>query len=231
MKKAKCVINLENISQIYSQRNDKKIVIFKNMTYQFYSKRIYLIKGMSGAGKTTLINIIGTILNPNSGRIIIDGKEITKMSENDKALVRKDQIGFIFQDYYLHPHLKAYENVMIPLYLNNSNENKKELAIKKLIEMGLEDRINHYPKELSGGEQQRVAIARALINNPQIILADEPTGALDSDNEEKILKLLKKIALDGKCVIIVSHSKNVEKYADEILYINNQTIIGDENVK
>ena len=223
------IIELKRVSKSYAKKNKKSIEIFKDVNYKFYPKKVYLIKGMSGSGKTTLINIIGTLLDIDSGQIIIDNQDLTKLNSEEKAIVRKEKIGFIFQDYNLHPYMRAFENVMIPLFLEKTNIDKKKKAINALEKIGLKNRVNHFPKELSGGEQQRVAIARALINNPKIVLADEPTGALDPENEEKVLTLLRKIANEGKCIIIVSHSKNVEKYADNILYIKNKKIVGDSN--
>ena len=131
-------------------------------------------------------------------------------------------IGFVFQDFYLDEHLKAYENVMLPMLINKEikKEERKEKACKLLIDLGLRDRINHFPKEMSGGEQQRVAIARSLANDPKIILADEPTGNLDEENEKLVFETLKDLSKKGKCVIVVTHSEEIKKYADKILTIN-----------
>lgn len=223
------IIKLENVCKSYYKKKSDKIVIFDEASYEFFTNKLYLIKGMSGSGKTTLINILGTILSPDSGCLIIENTNVMTLNEEERTNIRRDKIGFVFQYCNLHPFMKAYENVMVPLLLNKNEKNKKEKAIDSLKKVGLGKRVEHYPKELSGGEQQRVSIARALINNPQIILADEPTGSLDAVNEEKIMMLLRKIADDGKCVIIVSHSSNVEKYADYILYIKNKKIVGDKN--
>lgn len=182
--------------------------------------------GESGAGKSTLIQILGILKDFDSGELIIDGKNVEQLNSKEKALIRNKKIGFVFQSFYLNPLLKAFENVMLPLNINCklSEKEKKKTAVEKLKYFGLTDRINHFPFELSGGEQQRVAIARALINDPDIILADEPTGSLDSKNTKMILDLLRKMADEGKCVIVVSHSDNIKQYADEILYIENNKL-------
>lgn len=220
------MIELKNVEKSYKKK-DKQIEVLKNINYKFCNNKFYYINGKSGAGKSTIIQILGLLLNINEGTILLNGKDVSKLNENERAEIRNKEIGFIFQSYYLNPFMKAYENVILPTFTNkdmNDNE-RKELAYKLLKQVDLENRIEHYPKEMSGGEQQRVAIARALINNPNIILADEPTGSLDPENEETILKYLRHLADIGKCVIVVSHSKSLENYADVILKIENHTII------
>lgn len=148
------------------------------------------------------------------------------MNDKDLAKIRMQHIGFIFQDFYLDPYLKAIENVIVPMYINKiiAKENRKSKAIELLDRVGLKERIHHFPRELSGGEQQRVAIARALANDPDIILADEPTGNLDSTNEKMVFEQLKKLSKDGKCVIVVSHSDLAKKYADVVYEIDNHKL-------
>lgn len=219
------MINLQNIDKSY-EKNKKKLNVLKDINYKFKSKKFYCIMGKSGAGKSTLIQILGLLLPPSNGNIYLEKTDIAKLSENEKADIRNKEIGFIFQSFYLNPLLNAYENVMLPGYISRSStlKEKKERAFFLLKQIGLENRENHYPKELSGGEQQRVAIARALFNNPNIMLADEPTGSLDSENERHILEILKKLSEDGKCVIVVSHNEIVKEYADKILYIEKGTL-------
>ena len=219
------MINLQNIDKSYV-KNKRKVNVLKNINYKFEAKKFYCIMGKSGAGKSTLIQMLGLLLSPSNGDIYLGKTNVAKLSENEKADIRNKEIGFVFQSFYLNPLLNAYENVMLPGYIGkNSNlREKKERAFFLLKQMGLEDRENHYPKELSGGEQQRVAIARALFNDPNIILADEPTGSLDPENEKHILEVLKKLSKDGKCVIVVSHNETVKKYADKILYIEKGTL-------
>ncbi len=219
------MLKLSRISKNY-KKDGKTLKILENINYEFNSGYLYCIIGKSGAGKTTLIEILGLLLNYDSGSLFIDGKDVTKLSDNEKSEIRNKNIGFVFQNYYLNPLMKAYENVMLPMYLNNKIDNKdrKNLAYSMLKKVDLQKRENHYPKELSGGEAQRVAIARALANNPNIILADEPTGALDSENAVNILKILKDLSKQNKCVIIVSHDDRVKNYADKVLVIENREL-------
>ncbi len=216
------MIKLCKISKNYI-KNKKTIEVLKNIDYVFKPNTLYCIIGKSGAGKSTLIQILGLLLPLSDGELIINNKNTKDLNDDEKSNIRNKEIGFIFQSYYLNPLMKAYENVLLPTYVNKSikDNDRKKLASEILEKLGLKDRINHYPKELSGGEQQRVAIARALINNPSIILADEPTGSLDPENEEKIMKILKNLSKNGKCVIVVSHSNTVKNYADIVLKLEN----------
>lgn len=216
------IIKISDLVKKYKKK-EKEILVLNHINLSFEKGKIYNIIGHSGSGKTTLLNIIGTLLEFDSGKILIDGFDITSMNEKEKADVRNQKIGFVFQSYFLNDKLKAFENVMVPMYINVNikKSNRKNLAIQLLKKVKLEDRINHYPKELSGGEQQRVAIARALANNPEIILADEPTGNLDKENEKLVLEIFKKLKEEGKCIIISSHSDYIKKYADVILEIND----------
>lgn len=216
--------NLEivNLYKIF-QTKTEKIVAIDNANYKFENGRFYAIMGHSGSGKTTLLNILGTLDKQTSGEYLINGTDVSNFDEYQLSALRMKGIGFIFQNYSLDPNLKSFENVMLPMYINSfiKKENRKNRAIKLLEYVNLGDRINHFPKELSGGEQQRVAIARALANDPKVIIADEPTGNLDEKNEEIIFSILKKLADSGKCVIVVSHNDNVLKYADNVLYMKN----------
>ena len=173
--------------------------------------------GRSGSGKSTLLNILGTLDKQTSGDYKINGQNIENLNDEEITKIRIKDIGFIFQNYLLDQNLKSIENVMLSMYVNDELKgiNKKEKALNLLKYVGLENRINHYPKELSGGEQQRVSIARALSNNPGVVIADEPTGNLDENNEEVIFELLKKLRNEGKLVIIVTHSDNILKYATQ----------------
>lgn len=222
---SRVVLECQNIKKTYKKQK-KKLVVLKEVNYKFASGKVYAIVGKSGAGKTTLINMLGLLKKPDSGKIFILESDTSKLSENQTAELRNTKIGFIFQSFYLDPLMTAEENIKFPMYLNPKRK-KEEInsRVKELLqEMELEDRENHFPKELSGGEQQRVAIARALANNPEIILADEPTGSLDPENEENVLNILKKLAKQGKCVIIVTHSKTVREYADVILEIKKTAL-------
>lgn len=221
------LIKLENISKEY-KTNTKVIKVLNDVNAKFYSGKFYAIMGHSGSGKSTLVNILALIDNFDSGAYYLYNLNIKDFNDKKLSNLRMNNIGFIFQEINLIPTLKAYENVMVPMLINKKikpNE-RKELALKLLKEVGLEDRIDHFPKELSGGEQQRVAIARALANDPNIIIADEPTGNLDEKTESEIFELLKKLSVKGRCIIMVSHSEYVKKYADEVLKIENGKLVG-----
>lgn len=200
-------------------KNKEKIIVLNNINIKFEEGKTYAIMGNSGSGKTTLLNILGTLDVLTSGKVLIDNDEILKLKDDEKAYIRMKKIGFIFQDFYLNQYMTVQENVMQPTYINKGyNKTTRKQRADELIEiMGLSKRKRHYPKELSGGEQQRVSIARALVNKPDIILADEPTGNLDKNNEEKVFEILNSLSKKGKCVIIVSHSNVVKKYADVVL--------------
>lgn len=219
-------MELINISKIYKLK-DEEIVALDNFSYKFEIGKLYGIMGHSGSGKSTLINILGLLENPTNGSYKLDNKDVSKLSGSELANLRLKTIGFVFQDYFLDENMTALENVMLPLLINKnlSFNEKVEKAKKLLAEVGLEKRINHFPKELSGGEKQRVAIARSLANEPKIILADEPTGNLDEENEQIIFEQLKKMSEDGKCVIVVSHSEEIKKYANQVLKISKGKLV------
>lgn len=217
----KCII-LKNGLKEFNLKNEK-VTAIDNINLEIKIGKLYVIMGHSGSGKSTLVQILGLLDDLTSGELYINGQEVSNLSENEKANLRMKEIGFIFQSFYLNPRLNALENVMLPMYINkmiNQRERRKK-AFKLLSEFGLENRIYHYPKELSGGEQQRVAIARALANNPNYILADEPTGNLDIKNEEIVYKTLRDLANSGKAVVVVSHNDGIKKYADEIIYMDS----------
>ena len=223
-------INISKLTKTYLKDNNK-INIIKNLSISFDSKKVYAIRGESGVGKTTFLLCISLLCEIDSGIITINGENIINLSDEELSFIRNKEIGIIFQNYHLLPYLTAIENIMVPLLINNNEEimKKKALCKKSLKYVGLSHRENHYPSELSGGEHQRIAIARALINNPNIILADEPTGNLDKDNKIKVLNLFRKIADDGKCVIIVTHDNDILKYVDEVYNLKEGKLVKDEN--
>ena len=199
-------IVLKNGIKEYNLKNEK-ILAMNNIDLEINLGKLYVIMGHSGSGKSTLIQILGLLDTLTEGMLYINGLETSSLSEDEKAEIRMKEIG----------------NVILPMYINNEipKVERKKRALMLLKNFGLENRINHYPKELSGGEQQRIAIARALVNNPNFILADEPTGNLDVKNEEIVYNSLKSLALNGKAVVVVSHNENIKKYADEIYYMED----------
>lgn len=222
---------LENISKIYDEKGSNPVIALKDITIIFKPSTMYAIMGESGSGKTTLLNIIGLLDRATQGKYLLDNKDINDYNETELAKIRNNKIGFVFQNYFLDNKLTALENILLPTIINNkySKDEYLKKAQNLLKEFGLSERANHNPKQLSGGECQRVAIIRALINDPEIIIADEPTGNLDSKHEQEIFKLLKDISRTGKCVIVVSHNSNIKKYCDEIFYLEKGTLTTYEN--
>ena len=217
------VIKLTGITKNYKNTGD----VLKDINIEFEQGKMYGIMGPSGSGKSTLLNIIGTLEKASGGTIEILGNNLEGYGEKELCNLRAKHIGYVFQNFYLNPYLDAVENVMVPMKVNDEIEpkNRKELAEGLLKRFGLEERMKHLKSQMSGGEQQRVAIARALANDPDIILADEPTGNLDEDNEVIIFKTLKGLAESGKTVIVVSHNEIVKEYADEVINIVKGKIV------
>jgi len=190
------------------------------------------IMGPSGSGKSTMMNILGFLDVPDKGEYIFDGQKITGMSEKELAFVRNRRVGFIFQTFNLLPRETALENVELPMIYSGISRIKRFETAKKLLNMvGLGERINHRPNELSGGERQRVAIARALVNNPDIILADEPTGNLDTKTGNEIMSILDNLNKKGKTVVLVTHDPEIAEHSDRIIHIRDGEIIGEEKRK
>ena len=208
-------IELKNVSKIYNN----KVTAMDNVSLKLSEGEFIAVMGQSGSGKSTLLQIAGLLDSCTSGEVIINGENVSKLDKNKLADVRMKSLGFVFQEFHLNSHLKVYENIMVPMLINSEFKNKAEMKQRAeglVATVGLSHRIDHYPSELSGGEQQRVAIARALANNPDFILADEPTGNLDSKNELMIFEELKKLAESGKGVLVVSHNDAVMDFADRI---------------
>ena len=206
----------------------KRLDVLKGIDLTIKNNEFLAIQGPSGAGKSTLLHILGGLDNPTSGEVLCDGASIYSLNENERAMFRNTKIGFVFQFYYLLPELSALENVFLPSLLKSWWERKKSSAYAKSIldNLGLSERMHHRPNQLSGGEQQRVAIARALINNPQILLCDEPTGNLDSENGQNILNLLKRLNRKEKVtVILVTHDKDIAQIADRVIYLKDGIIL------
>ena len=216
------MIRLENIYKEY-KLGKESIVALNNVSVEFQEGKMYAIMGRSGSGKSTLVHILGLLDSPTSGHIYLDNKDVTNLKEDKVQEIIGQNIGFVFQKFYLNNNLTALENVILPSLINKeiTKDERRKKAIKLLELVGLENRLNHKPKELSGGEAQRVAVARSLINNPKIIIADEPTGNLDKTSELIIFKLLKEISKQDKIVIVVSHNELIKEYADKVYYLDD----------
>lgn len=199
------LLELIDICKTYYMGNDK-LNVLENINEQASAGEFIALVGSSGAGKSTLLHIIGALEAPTSGKVIFAGEDIYALKETNLNKYRGAYIGFVFQSHYLLDDFTALENVMLPMLINEGGKKEAERRAKELIdEVGLSDRINHYPKELSGGEQQRIAVARALINSPKLILADEPTGNLDKANSKTVVDILASLSAKGVCVIMVTH--------------------------
>ena len=220
------ILKVENLTKIYGAK-DTKVVALDNVSFSVEKGEFVAIIGASGSGKSTLLHLIGGVDKPTSGKVFIDGKDIFKLNDDKLAIFRRREVGLIYQFYNLIPILNIEENITLPLSLDNRKISKEELdeLIKRL---GLEKRRNHLPNELSGGEQQRTSIGRALITHPAIILADEPTGNLDSVGSDEIVSLLKQANRDYKqTIIMITHNLEIAKEADRIIKIEDGKIVGD----
>jgi ABC-type lipoprotein export system ATPase subunit len=210
------------------QNGAKRLDVLKNIDLAVKDNEFLAIEGPSGAGKSTLLHILGGLDNPTLGEVLFEGENIYNLSENARAIFRNRKIGFVFQLYYLLPELNVLENVLLPSMLKAWQERKKAFDYAKFIldSLGLSLRLQHRPNQLSGGEQQRVAMARALINKPEILLCDEPTGNLDSENGKNILNLLKKLhSNDRVTIILVTHDKDIAAVADRVIYLKDGIIL------
>ncbi|MEM0473542.1 MAG: ABC transporter ATP-binding protein [Candidatus Aenigmatarchaeota archaeon] len=220
------VIKLENVEKVYNAGKENELKVLRGINLEIKEGEYASIVGPSGSGKSTLMHIMGCLDRPTSGRILIDGQDVSKLNDDQLAKIRREKIGFIFQQFYLIPVLNAMENVKIPMNLNNYSKNDKEEKAKRLLEMvDLGHRLYNFPNQLSGGEMQRVAIARALANDPKIILADEPTGNLDSKRGQEIINILEKLNKQGRTIIIVTHDLNVAKRAKRKIMIKDGVVI------
>lgn len=221
------IIHLKDIRKSYFLGRNE-LPVLKGLNLAINPNEYVALMGPSGSGKSTLMNILGCLDTPTSGNYILNGQDVSKMEDNDLADVRNKEIGFVFQQFNLMPRLNALENVGIPLiYAGVSKKERMERAMEMLGKVGLQDRADHKPNELSGGQCQRVAIARALINNPAIILADEPTGNLDSKTSEEIMEMFATIHSSGNTVVLVTHEEDIAEHAMRIVRLLDGIIESD----
>lgn len=230
MKEKKAVVELKNVWKIYKM-GEVEVPALKGISTKIYSNEFVAIIGQSGSGKSTMMNMVGCLDVPTKGDVFLQNKDILDMTESELAQFRGKTIGFIFQQYNLIHSLTAYENVLLPLELQETNETKaKEQAIKALELVGLADKMNNKPSQLSGGQQQRVSIARCLATNPDIILADEPTGALDSNTGKEVLEILTNLwKNENKTVIMITHDLKLAERAKRKIELKDGEIIKDHN--
>src|ERR1700754_403100 len=221
------IIQLENIQKAYFMGKEP-IPVLKGITLSIFKNEYVALMGPSGSGKSTLMNILGCLDSPTGGSYILNGQDVSKMADDDLADVRNKEIGFVFQQFNLMPRLSAVENVALPLvYAGISKKQRIEIAMSVLAKVSLTDRSHHKPNELSGGQCQRVAIARALINNPSLILADEPTGNLDSKTSIEIMDIFTNIQAAGNTVVLVTHEEDIANYSHRIVRLRDGVIESD----
>jgi putative ABC transport system ATP-binding protein len=222
------IIHLENIRKNYFL-GKQVIEVLKGISLDIFKNEYVALMGPSGSGKSTLMNILGCLDTPTAGTYILNGKDVSHMSDNDLADVRNNEIGFVFQQFNLLPRLTALENVALPLvYAGMGKKLRTEKAMSVLGKVGLTDRSHHKPNEMSGGQNQRVAIARALVNDPSIILADEPTGNLDSKTSYEIMDIFEKIQAAGNTVVLVTHEEDIANHARRIIRLRDGVIESDK---
>ena len=224
------LIQAKDITQIYSKNGNIIVRALQNVSLNIEKGEFAAIMGASGSGKSTLMNILGCLARPTSGEYFLDGENVNQLNDDELAKIRNQKIGFVFQQFHLLPRTDALENVELPLLYSERSDIAK-LAQQALEAVGLADRIHHHPAELSGGQQQRVAIARALVNNPEIILADEPTGNLDSRAGLEVISVFQRLHAEGKTVVLVTHSQEIANHANRIIHIKDGRITGDERVQ
>jgi len=222
MKKSKVIIDGKNLVKVY-QMGDFEVRALDGASIQVQEGEFVAIMGPSGSGKTTLMNVLGCLMIPTSGNYKLDGEDVSDLDKVDLAQIRNQKLGFIFQSYNLLARTPALQNVILPLFYGRTSpltdEEQKEKAVKMLEAVGLGDRIYHEPQELSGGQQQRVSIARALVNDPVMVMADEPTGNLDSKSGAEIMELLVDLHKQGVTIVMVTHDPDIAAYTDRIIYL------------
>jgi len=224
------MIAMENVDKVY-RMGEVDVAALKDVSLQVEKGDFVSIMGPSGSGKSTLMNIIGCLDVPTAGSYELDGIAVGGLSDNQLAEIRSKKIGFVFQTFNLLPRESAIDNVELPMVYNDMSDKEcKEIALKVLKTVGLAHRAKHRPAEMSGGERQRVAIARALVNNPSILLADEPTGNLDSRTGEEIMEIFQKLNDDGITIVLVTHERDIAEYSHKIIRLRDGSVEGEEEV-
>lgn len=219
------ILELKDVSKKYLS-NDNTFYALKDVSFKINKGEFISITGPSGSGKSTLMHIVGLLDNPTSGEVLLNGKNISKLPEKQLAKIRNVTLGFVFQQFNLLPKTSSLENVILPLvYSDIPQKNRTQMGMEMLTKVGLKDKFKNTPAQLSGGQQQRVAIARALINNPQIILADEPTGNLDSKSGAAVMEFLHQLNKEGRTIVFVTHDQDLAKQAKRIIIIKDGQII------
>jgi len=221
LKENKTIIKLENVWKTYKM-GDSQVNALRGLNVEIKKGEFVAIMGPSGSGKSTSVNMVGCLDLPTKGRIFLEDHDIAKLSESELSRIRGKKIGFIFQQFNLIPTLTAFENVSLPMIFQGMDEEEQEKKVLECLQVvNLLERKDHKPNELSGGQQQRVAIARSLANDPEVILADEPTGNLDSKTGTIVMEFLKKLNKEGKTIVMVTHDNNLAKYAKRIIYLKD----------
>lgn len=220
-------IELSDITKIY-QMGDTPVAALAGVSLKIREGEFTAIMGPSGSGKSTLMNILGCLDRPTSGSYLLDGQEVSSLTDDELALTRNKKIGFVFQNFNLLPRMSALDNVALPLvYAGVGRKERQKRAAAALAAVGLENRMNHLPNELSGGQRQRVAIARALVNEPSIIMADEPTGALDTKSGNEVMEIFQSLNSFGRTIILVTHEPDIAAYARRVIHVRDGRIVRD----
>jgi putative ABC transport system ATP-binding protein len=226
MKKRKAIIECKNVWKIYNEGTRAEVRAVQNINLKISNGEFVAIQGVSGSGKSTLLHCLGCLDTPTRGKVYIEGEDISKLSEDELALIRRKKIGFVFQFFNIIPSLTAMQNVELPMIFSGVDKTKRTKKTKQLLEkVGLGKRMNHKSSELSGGETQRVAIARALANDPILLMADEPTGNLDSKSGKEIIDIFNKLNIEGRTIVVITHDPAIAKYAKRKIRIKDGMII------